>query len=714
MGKNDPIHNLHHFLIGLPSSGKTTFSQILAQLIPNPCIISTDNIRAELYGNETTQGNWQDIETHALHQVQTALNAGQTIIYDATNIQRTWRFNWLQKTQTLSPEPLHWVAWFLDIPLQECLKRNQNRDRQVPEKIIHNMAEALTIFPPDRSEGIIEILPITPIDQSTYQPEKLKLSLEKIPRSIIYRQNRQSKFTLHRYSHLLDFERLLFLIKLLLTEPDIQTGTDHPIQKIGDRLTEKHGAIYGNYEELKHDLIWLENNGFLQYTDPQTPLTKPPLDPQKADFFLTSHYSGHRYTDWQPFERLLIICRTIIHYPFIGDRPQTQKQKDRAKRPIKEGKPQSVPYQSIELEKALNRLGIIHGKLRDQIRRDIEIIFKPYGLMPKKFPAKHGYYLGTAILSPSELQRLHEVLHSQKIYLQDPTAVELSEILEQRLQYGNIPIDQETKPMWAIGNKNIVNTDQLPEDSLYAETSLQKLNDAIRQGKQYEFTYFYNTAIWKDLQRKPFLAYPLQIVFFNIAWYLGFERNDGLLSFERMDRLRFNNPNSFATRTPKDQKKAQDRLEKLHKATPGIFLGNDPKEQQLYLNHETRKQVEITLEIWMNDHSFKFIQEGRQRFGAGQIKFSKRGDRPNQTEDDTKLFCLKPTGDIQFPHRLQLTLPQWSVGNLNEQENIDREGDIDLQKWILGFKNQVKVIAPPEFVNKIKAIATEMADIYQA
>lgn len=712
MANHHPINHLHFLLIGLPGSGKTTFAAVLARLVPNPCILSTDNIRAELYGDETIQGDWQEIETLALHQAQAALKAGQTIIYDATNIKRVWRFNWLQNTQTLSPEPLHWVAWFLDIPAKECHKRNKNRDRQVLPQIIDGMAKSLRVFPPDRSEGIIEILPLTLTDQQNYQPEKLQHSLEKIPRSIIYRQNRQSKYTLHRYSHLLDFERLLFLLKLLLTEPDIQTAAGDPLQQIGDRLREKQGAIYSDLDELRQDLIWLDANGFLQCIDPKTPIEKPNIAPEKADFFLASHYPGHRYTDWEPFERLLIIFRTIIQHPFIGDRHEIQKQKDRHNR-LKNGQPQSVPYQSIELEKTLNQLGIIGGKLRNQIRRDIKTVFKPYGLMPKKFPVKHGYYLGTAILSPSELQRLREVLHSQKIYLEDPTAVELADILEQRLQYGGIPTENETKPMWAIGNRNIVNTEELPGDSLHAEASLQKLNDAIRQGEMYEFAYFYNTAIWKDITKEPFRAYPLQIVFFNIAWYLGFEKSDGLLGFERMDRLRFNHPHSSATRTPTEQKKAQERLEKLYKATPGVYLGSDPKEQKLYLSSNTKKQVEITLEIWMNDDSFKFIQEGRQRFGKGQIKFSKRGDRLNQTEDDGKLFCLKSTGDRTFPHRLQLTLPQWSVGRLNAPESIDVEGDIDLQKWILGFKNKVKVVAPEEFVQKIRAIATEMADIYR-
>lgn len=47
---------LCHFLIGVPSSGKSTFAQLLAQT-GNYQIISTDAIRQQLYGDETIQGS---------------------------------------------------------------------------------------------------------------------------------------------------------------------------------------------------------------------------------------------------------------------------------------------------------------------------------------------------------------------------------------------------------------------------------------------------------------------------------------------------------------------------------------------------------------------------------------------------------------------------------------------------------------------------------
>ena len=48
-------------LIGPPGSGKTTMAVLMAPLL-NAELLSTDCIRKELYGDETCQGEWSEIE----------------------------------------------------------------------------------------------------------------------------------------------------------------------------------------------------------------------------------------------------------------------------------------------------------------------------------------------------------------------------------------------------------------------------------------------------------------------------------------------------------------------------------------------------------------------------------------------------------------------------------------------------------------------------
>ncbi len=58
-----------HFLIGIPGAGKSTLAQEWAQRDPNYCIVSTDGIRAELYGDEEIQGEWGTIEAVVMQRV---------------------------------------------------------------------------------------------------------------------------------------------------------------------------------------------------------------------------------------------------------------------------------------------------------------------------------------------------------------------------------------------------------------------------------------------------------------------------------------------------------------------------------------------------------------------------------------------------------------------------------------------------------------------
>ena len=61
-----------HLLIGPPASGKTTLAKALAPLLSGPgeppaVVLSTDAIRAEVFGDAAVQGPWGDIQQR-LHQ----------------------------------------------------------------------------------------------------------------------------------------------------------------------------------------------------------------------------------------------------------------------------------------------------------------------------------------------------------------------------------------------------------------------------------------------------------------------------------------------------------------------------------------------------------------------------------------------------------------------------------------------------------------------
>lgn len=156
-----------HFLIGAPGSGKSTFTHWLRQELPTAWVISSDEIRAELYGDSGIQGDWSVIEAIILQRLNQAIRQGQAVIYDATNSYQPWRQDFLGKCP-----PMDWVAWYLSCDLEICLARNQRRSRQVPQEVIEKMLLNLMEAPPQTTEGFLEVITLSDISLASLRALK--------------------------------------------------------------------------------------------------------------------------------------------------------------------------------------------------------------------------------------------------------------------------------------------------------------------------------------------------------------------------------------------------------------------------------------------------------------------------------------------------------------------------------------------------------------
>jgi predicted kinase len=65
-----------HLLIGPPASGKSTLAAVLAERT-GAIVLSTDAIRAELYGDASVQGPWSEIEPLLHQRLRDSVAAGQ-------------------------------------------------------------------------------------------------------------------------------------------------------------------------------------------------------------------------------------------------------------------------------------------------------------------------------------------------------------------------------------------------------------------------------------------------------------------------------------------------------------------------------------------------------------------------------------------------------------------------------------------------------------
>ena len=682
---------ISHILIGCPSSGKSTFAKYIINQDSNCQIISTDKIREKLFGDENIQGNWKLIEVEIFKQIDSYIQAGKPIIYDATNAKRWWRISLL--TKLAKYENIKWIGWYLKTPLKVCLEWNKQRSRQVPDEVIINLYQSLRNFPPLPAEGFFAVYDI-PFRDGKLEVNQFNNNLSKLNRVQVNRHNRtaNSKVQFHPYSRLLDFDRLFHLISLIIKYPnlgnlsesnpelireifgeDIKFETE--IEEICGILAKKVNHLYAQQEAIKKDLIWLEKMGIINRQNYQS---LPEIETVDIHDLVT-----HPYSDIEPFTRLIKTIHFIIHHPFIWQK--------------EEGCLQS-------LVKAMQNEGVININCGDSIRKDIEKVLKPFSILPN-FAVKKGYFIGTGILSQSDLIKVFRLLEAQANSLSDPVALSVYETFKSRLGDAKIA-KPESYPVRAIYNKNIVDLNSLPNTSLARK--IDELEKAIASGKLLELNRFLGSGEFYQVQADDsqvndngyFLAYPLQIVFHNIGWYLGYECVEGkdkdLFKFERLDRL-FLGRKSNQSRTIKEQENALIKLQKLYQGSGGIFLGNDAKLQKKYLDSKQKSKAEITIELWFNDHIFKFISEGTNRFPLKQMRMSPRLHKAN---DKKVPFTLKKTGEKNFPNRFQVKLPLWSLE------------DIDLLRWIVGFGGQVKVINPPELVIKVKELGETISLLY--
>lgn len=156
-------------LVGIPGSGKSTIAQRWQSQAPSRIVVSTDTIRAQLFGDATTQGPWPaiwrevcDRWQRGIHQIKTGQT--QAVLYDATHAKRRDRRRTLQTARALGFTTID--GYWLDLPLEVCLERNQRRSRQVPVAVIHQMHQQLQRHPPHLTDGFNRLYTLAPSEDA--------------------------------------------------------------------------------------------------------------------------------------------------------------------------------------------------------------------------------------------------------------------------------------------------------------------------------------------------------------------------------------------------------------------------------------------------------------------------------------------------------------------------------------------------------------------
>jgi len=148
-------------LVGIPASGKTTyFRRHLARRYAH---VSLDNWRGK--GNARRKEREAILE--ALSRAAELHASIRGVVVDNTNVTAGTRRRYFELAQAFRAQthrPVKIIACFFDVPLEDCLRRNERRPKNppvgepyyVPPAAIHRFHVQLE--PPSRAEGFDEVL----------------------------------------------------------------------------------------------------------------------------------------------------------------------------------------------------------------------------------------------------------------------------------------------------------------------------------------------------------------------------------------------------------------------------------------------------------------------------------------------------------------------------------------------------------------------------
>lgn len=140
-------------LVGLPGAGKTYTAQQLAKSC-NAVVLSSDNIRKELYGSEVTQGTHDEVFGLMNKRAADYLKNGTSVVYDATNLRRKNRKHLLSVLPKECTKKVY-VVW---ARYETCLERDAYRKRSVGKNVIDRMIKNFQVPYYDEGWNYISII----------------------------------------------------------------------------------------------------------------------------------------------------------------------------------------------------------------------------------------------------------------------------------------------------------------------------------------------------------------------------------------------------------------------------------------------------------------------------------------------------------------------------------------------------------------------------
>ncbi|MEB3332179.1 MAG: hypothetical protein VKI83_06775, partial [Synechococcaceae cyanobacterium] len=396
--------------------------------------------------------------------------------------------------------------------------------------------------------------------------------------------------------------------------------------------------------------------------------------------------------DRRVFRRLFTLLRHILKEPFDAPEPG-EREESSASGPL---------YGHL-----IEQLSAIEGSYgSDQeavLRYDIEHVLRPYGFLPpvkgRPRSLRHGYAIGTALLSADQLLEVHALLRASLERLSDQSQQPLLEGLEDRLERAGLlqPGERQHRrdPKRALANRAFT---EARAGTLAAAEQSQRVERAIRDRRRIWLRHTPDQVGPMPRHRGDdgrFRAWPLQLLFHNISWYLAFEtdaigREHGLIRTLRVDRLELLGEDGNTRRAGEaEHTGAMERLERLLAVCGGLYFGNDIDQQLAVMDRSASAAAAPgcyqPLLFSCTPEVFALIREEPRRFLPEHTAYSRPIPERSPWEAGP-LDTLEPNApDDSHPYRVRILLPRWTV-----------QEDWDLRNWLFRWGARIRIEEPLE------------------
>lgn len=142
-------------MVGLPGSGKSYKAKELSDLY-NAQIFSSDLYRKIMFGDENDQTHNEEIFKKLYSELNIWLAVGKNCILDATNVTLKARKKIFDNLTKENREKTHFIAYVMNTPIKECIKRDKKRERSVGVDVINKFYQSYQH--PQKFEGFDDII----------------------------------------------------------------------------------------------------------------------------------------------------------------------------------------------------------------------------------------------------------------------------------------------------------------------------------------------------------------------------------------------------------------------------------------------------------------------------------------------------------------------------------------------------------------------------